>query len=334
MANVRLPRKSSGIKQSAKSAIIVVYYKNMKILIATSSGEIAGELRAILEAESHVCIVSADGKKVVEDLYNNTPDMIMLDSALSHPSVSEVLLRIKSAPSTWDIPVLIIAAKRSMSRIAKCYELGAYDYLLRPFFREEILSRMRNMGYVSEKMKEVEKLLVRDYLTGLYNRKFFMERFTEELAWAARYMEPLSFIILDIDHFKKINDTHGHSCGDVVLKQLAEVLSGLLRAHDVLARYGGEEFVILLSNTNTEDAYAIGEKLRSGVQSTDFRCDKNILKLPVTISVGVATAADICLLEAESLINRADEALYRAKAEGRNRVVSAAAGWQESRDEG
>jgi two-component system, cell cycle response regulator len=300
----------------------------MKMLIATSKPEIARELCDMLNAESHECVISDDGSKTIEDVYVNSPDMIMLDVALSSPSVCDLVSKLKSAPSTWDIPVLIIASRRYISRLSKCYELGAYDYLSVPFFRMEILSRIHNIGYVAEKMTEVEKLLVRDYLTGLYNRKFFMERFMEEIAWASRYREPLSFIILDIDHFKKINDTYGHSCGDEVLKQLAGVLTGLLRAHDVLARYGGEEFVVLLSNTSAEDAYAIGDKLRAGVQVTEFNFGPSGGRIPVTISLGVATSEDVVDLSAESLINRADAALYQAKAAGRNRVVSAASAGQ------
>jgi two-component system, cell cycle response regulator len=295
----------------------------MKILIATSNSSIAQGLSEILTAESHECLISEIPSRTIEDVYLISPGMIILDVSMSSPSVCDVLMKLKAAPSTRDIPVLIIATRKYMSRLTKCYELGAYDYLSAPFFPAEIVARIRNIGYVAEKMVEVEKLLVRDYLTGLYNRQFFMERFSEELAWASRYGEPLSVIILDIDHFKKINDTYGHSCGDEVLKQLAATLTGLLRAHDVIARYGGEEFVTLLSNTTEEDAYAIGEKLRAGVQAAKFNCGPVGGKLPVTISVGVATADDLDELNAESLINRADSALYEAKAAGRNRVVSA-----------
>jgi diguanylate cyclase (GGDEF)-like protein len=206
--------------------------------------------------------------------------------------------------------------------MAKCYSLGAYDYISRPFFREEVLARIRNIGYVSEKIKEFEKLLVRDYLTGLYNRKFFMERLHEELTWAGRYSEPLSFIILDIDHFKKINDTYGHSCGDEVLKRLSKTLVESLRAHDVVARYGGEEFVVLLANTGPDDAITVGEKLRVAVQETEFYCGEDTAKLPVTISIGISSTDGDFDPVADSLIIRADHALYEAKAAGRNRVIS------------
>jgi diguanylate cyclase (GGDEF)-like protein len=119
-----------------------------------------------------------------------------------------------------------------------------------------------------------------------------------------------------------------------VLKYLAQVLGGLLRAHDVLARYGGEEFVVLLSNTTSDDAYAIGEKLRVGVQESDFHCGDNTNKLFVTISLGIATTEEIHDISPETLINRADEALYQAKAAGRNRVFSARSGGPAVQNEG
>jgi diguanylate cyclase (GGDEF)-like protein len=304
----------------------------MKILIAISSDHAGMELCAILDSEDNECIVSGVSARVVDDVYVNNPDLIILDITLSKPSVFDTLMKLKSAPSTREIPVLMIASRRSAAKLSRCYHLGAYDYISEPFFPAEIKARLRNIGYVAEKMREVEKLLVRDYLTGLYNRKFFMERFSEELAWASRYNEPLSFIILDIDHFKKINDTYGHSSGDEVLRQLACTLSGLLRAHDVFARYGGEEFVALLSNTTNEDACAIADKLRAGVEADDFRCEGNKVKLPVTISLGVSTSVDPSDLSAEFLINQADAALYQAKAAGRNRVVSAFEPAQEKPD--
>ena len=292
-------------------------------MISTPSAETAKQLRAILEPADHECIMPADNRKTVEDVYANSPDLIILDVALTRPSVYNMLAKIKAAPSTWDIPVLVIAPVRAVPSVKRCFSLGAYDYIYMPFFREAILARVRNISYVANKMKEFGKLLVRDYLTGLYNRKFFMERMLEEIAWADRYGEPLSFIILDIDHFKKINDTYGHSCGDEVLKELARVLTGMLRAHDVLARYGGEEFVVLLSNTVHDDAFAIGEKLRAGVEESEFNCDDKGNRLPVTISVGVATTEISHDISYAALIKQADEALYQAKAAGRNKVCAA-----------
>ena len=295
-------------------------------MIATKGVTTAMGLRDILHEEGHDCVIVEESCKAIDAIYHETPEMVMLDAALTKPTALDILFKLKAAPSTRDIPVIIIASGKSVHKIARCYDLGAYDYISRPFFREEIVARLRNIGYICEKMKELEKLLVRDYLTGLYNRKFFMERLVEELAWSARYSEPLSFIILDIDHFKRINDTYGHSCGDEVLRQLSKTLVAALRAHDVVARYGGEEFVVLLADTSTDDAVTTAEKLRVAVQECDFCCEENSAKLPVTISLGVASTTDFNFdAVPDSLITRADQALYEAKAAGRNRVITSIA---------
>jgi len=290
-------------------------------MVATKAENAAMELRKILQEEGHSCVTIGESSKTIDAIYHETPEMVMLDIALTKPSSLDILAKLKSAPSTRDIPVIIVTAGNSVHKMAKCYSFGAYDYISKPFFREEVIARIRNIGYVCEKMKELEKLLVRDYLTGLYNRKFFMERLDEEFAWAGRYGEPLSFIILDIDHFKKINDTYGHSCGDEVLRQLSKTLVMTLRAHDVVARYGGEEFVVLLANTGPDEAMTVGEKLRVAVQENDFYCGDDTARLPVTISIGVSSTDGDLDPVPDNLIMRADNALYEAKAAGRNKVM-------------
>jgi len=290
-------------------------------MVTTKAVNAAMELRSILQEEGHNCVTIEESSKTIDAIYHETPEMVMLDISLTKPSSLDILTKLKSAPSTREIPVIIITAGKSVHKMAKCYSCGAYDYISMPFFREEVIARIRNIGYVCEKMKEFEKLLVRDYLTGLYNRKFFMERLGEELAWAGRYGEPMSFIILDIDHFKKINDTYGHSCGDEVLRQLSKILVMTLRAHDVVARYGGEEFVVLLANTGPEEAITVAEKLRVAVQENDFFCEEDRVKLPVTISIGVSSTDGKSDPVPDSLIIRADHALYEAKATGRNKVM-------------
>lgn len=294
----------------------------MKVLVVTNAPTLARQLRTILDAEGHVCLRVGKGGQAIDTLYHDTPDLVMLDVTLARPSAIDIISKLKSAPSTWDIPVILIVSSKSAAKIKKFYELGAYDFISKPFFKGEVVARIRNIGYVCEKMKELEKLLVRDNLTGVYNRKFFMERFVEELAWAVRYQEPLSFIIIDIDHFKNINDTYGHGCGDDVLRQLAKTLASSLRVHDIIARYGGEEFVILLSNTSSDDSVTVAEKIRNTIQESDFYCLNGIAKLTVTVSIGVASTDGETDVLPDDLILIADQALHEAKAAGRNMVIS------------
>jgi len=162
-----------------------------------------------------------------------------------------------------------------------------------------------------------------DYLTGLYNRKFFMGRFAEEVTWSMSYKEPLSIMLLDIDHFKKVNDTYGHSCGDEVLKQLAQRVASVVRPEHTAARYGGEEFIVLLPNISRDDAAGIAEEIRTSVQSNDFSCDcqDQTVHLSATISIGVTTMDPGDELTLDQLIDQGDKALYAAKEAGRNRVI-------------
>lgn len=293
----------------------------MKILIADNTNDTKNVLGKILLDGGYECVFVENSSEVIDMVYAELPDIIILDAKLSRPGSLEILSQLKSAPSTRDIPVILIASKRSLPRLSKGYELGAYDYISRPFFKQEILARISNITFAYDRVKELEKLLDRDYLTGLYNRRFFMERFLEEMAWSVRYKEPLSIMMLDIDFFKKINDTHGHGCGDEILKQISSALLSVLRAEDIVARYGGEEFIILLPNTNHEGALTAAEKLRTTVQDKNFLCEGGDIRLSVTISIGVTTYNGETELSPDRLIGQADGALYSAKESGRNRVV-------------
>ena len=160
----------------------------------------------------------------------------------------------------------------------------------------------------------------RDALTGIYNKRFFVERLGSEFAFAVRHNALLSLIIFDIDHFKRINDTYGHLAGDHVLNSLAKLLAPVVRSEDVFARYGGEEFVIMSRSTDPPSASVVSERVRQRVESLTFEFGGK--RIPVTVSLGVAGMPHPDIKTPEDLIARADKALYEAKRGGRNRVVS------------
>jgi two-component system cell cycle response regulator len=159
----------------------------------------------------------------------------------------------------------------------------------------------------------------RDALTGLYNKRFFVERLHSEFAYSKRHEALLSLIIFDIDHFKRINDSHGHLAGDYVLATLASVVQPTVRSEDVLARYGGEEFALLSRSTDPPSAAVVAERLRVAIAGHRFVHDGK--RMPVTVSVGLATMPDAAIQVADDLVSVADKALYEAKRSGRNRVV-------------
>jgi diguanylate cyclase (GGDEF)-like protein len=162
-----------------------------------------------------------------------------------------------------------------------------------------------------------------DPLTGLYNRAYFTRRFEPELRRAKNYMAPLSVLILDIDHFKRFNDAYGHLAGDVILTKLAEILRKSTRASDFAVRYGGEEFVIVMTTSNQDQAFRFMDRLRETIAATDFPVPGHDAPLKVTISAGISSFPEDGQSTAD-LLKAADQALYAAKAGGRNRVLRAA----------
>jgi diguanylate cyclase (GGDEF)-like protein len=169
--------------------------------------------------------------------------------------------------------------------------------------------------------RQMYESALRDGLTKVFNKKYFLDRLESEFAYAVRHKTPLSLVMLDIDHFKRINDTHGHLAGDYALATLANVVSQTIRQEDVFARYGGEEFAVICRGVDLVGAAAFGERIRRMVQAQPFDYQGTALK--ITVSVGVAAVTDVGMREYQELIGAADEALYAAKRNGRNQVVSA-----------
>ena len=168
--------------------------------------------------------------------------------------------------------------------------------------------------------KQMYESALRDGLTKAFNKKYFTDRLESELTFAIRHQSPLVLVMFDIDHFKKVNDTHGHQAGDLVLSEIATLLTGALRAEDVFARYGGEEFAVICRGTELAQAQIVGERMRKAVEKHRFTFEGS--HIPVTISVGIAGLPDPAVKDATDLVSRADKALYQSKAGGRNRVTT------------
>ncbi len=168
--------------------------------------------------------------------------------------------------------------------------------------------------------RQLEEVSVTDELTGLYNYRHFSEKLTEEQRRAARYQIPLSLIMLDLDHFKKLNDMHGHECGNIVLKGVSLIVRGCIRDTDILSRYGGEEFAVILPQTASREAWQIAERIRGAIETHQFDVGEGHERLSVTVSVGVTSFPENGQPQS-ALVNLADQALYRAKGSGRNVVA-------------
>jgi two-component system cell cycle response regulator len=168
------------------------------------------------------------------------------------------------------------------------------------------------------------EMAITDQLTGLHNRRYMSRHLDTLIASAQKNGKPLAFLIFDIDHFKTVNDTHGHDIGDEVLREFAGRIGANVRGIDLACRYGGEEFVVVMPDTDIQFATTVAERLRSSVETTPFTISRAPHKINITISIGIAES-DIGEDSAEKLLHRADQALYRAKRDGRNRVVADAA---------
>lgn len=246
-------------------------------------------------------------------------DIILLDMNLPDSSGIDTLIRVLKAPT--DMPIIVLTGLADEDFGTKAVKSGAQDYLVKGEIDSRILKRAISYSIERHKLESAlkqanEQLSLQattDTLTGVFNRLKFNELLDAEIKRAMRYRAPLSLVMFDLDNFKKINDTYGHSIGDHVLKETARLIAGQIRAQDFFARWGGEEFMVLVPNTDLERTLILTEKLRGLVEGFDFGDN-----LRVTASFGIARYADN--ETADSFAGRVDEALYKAKNNGRNRV--------------
>ncbi len=255
-------------------------------------------------------------------------DLVIVD--LSSPRFDGLRLcaRIRSDVETRQVPLLGVVDEMDKRTMVRALDLGVNDVISRPLDPGELsarsatqLKRKRYADALRDRLDESLEMSVRDALTGLFNRRYTVSRLRQALDGLRTNHEPVTTALIDIDHFKRINDTWGHNAGDQVLKEICARLSEQLRAIDIAGRYGGEEFLVVFSNTTARDACDAMERARLAVCATPVTLRETGDIINVTMSVGVAEA----FLEdsVESLIERADTALYEAKRSGRNRVIEA-----------
>lgn len=258
-----------------------------------------------------------DGSRAVEIAARMLPDVILLDIELPTGDGFDVLSDLKADERTRDIPVLLVTSRTATDVKVRAFELGAVDYVVKPFDVAELRSRVRSAVRQSRLVRMLAQRAQVDGLTGLWNRAYMDERLARELATAHRYETPLAFVMVDIDHFKQLNDEAGHPFGDAVLERVALLLSEG-RAGDIACRYGGEEFGLILPRTVAEEAAGVAERLRQAIRQLDWPGRDDAL---VTASFGV-TDLDRCGDSSLSaVIASADQALYAAKRAGRDRVA-------------
>lgn len=290
------------------------------ILVVDDMRSQALVLKQILQSEWSIKTAQTGLDALVIAAENPAPDLILLDVTMPKMDGYKVCLQLKSNNATQDIPIIFITALADQGNETFGLQLGAVDYIIKPLNAPIVRARVRNhlalqraREELALKNKELEQLAIQDKLTGLYNRRKLDESLTQEITRAGRYDRPLSIIILDLDHFKEVNDTHGHPAGDAVLVETASRLHDVLRTSDILGRWGGEEFLILCPETGLNAAVGLANRLRRNFTANEFPAVGHL-----TASFGVAAhhTGDL----PETLLARADTALYCAKNSGRNRV--------------
>ncbi len=290
----------------------------MKLLIIDDSPDALQVARARLTKENLDIICAEGGITGLEIARREKPDIILLDLDMPDMSGLDTCRALKADLDLCMIPVLFLTGSATPEDKVQGLDLGAVDYITKPFDAFELRARVR----AALRTKHLQDLLIEhaqiDPLTGLPNRRVLMERLQHEWARIERNGGQLSFIMVDIDHFKRVNDVHGHQIGDKMLQEVAAIISQQCREVDLPARYGGEEFAIVVAGETTSGAACLADRCREEIANA--RVTVNGETIAVTASFGVASANNLPSLDV--LMKQADEALYRAKQAGRNLVCS------------
>ena len=302
-----------------------------KVLVIDDSELIHRLLEARLQGENlelHFATSSEEGFNKAKLL---KPDVILLDILMPDSSMNgfELLAKLKEDNETQNIAVIIISGIGEPMDRVRGLDMGAIDFITKPFDAFELKARVRSALRTQYMVKMLEQRAQLDALTGLWNRRYFDQRLEQEISEAKRHKRVLTLALCDVDRFKRLNDQFGHPFGDMVLEKVAQILSGG-RTSDIVCRYGGEEFGLIFSSTNIERGREVTERLRVAIEEAAWPGNPDLV---VTASFGVCDTE--CLdgdLTPEAMLKAADMALYKAKQNGRNCVKAAARALKKKQD--
>jgi diguanylate cyclase (GGDEF)-like protein len=283
-----------------------------------------------LESFGYEVVLATDGKSAIKAAKTQRVDVIVLDVVLPDINGNEVSRWLKLNQDTKGIPIIMLTVRSSTTEKVAGLEAGADDYLPKPYNEIELNARiyacLRTKALqdeLREKNRQLEDALLKlevqaitDPLTELFNRRYFTGAIEKEFNRTVRYKSPTSCLMIDIDHFKRINDTYGHRAGDISLKETADLIKNCVRDIDTVARWGGEEFIVLLPETVGEEAMKVASRILDTISHHAFASFPE----PITVSIGLATVPEPHIDTAEKLIHQSDLALYSAKVKGRNRI--------------
>ena len=270
---------------------------------------------------------AGNGLEGLKIMLNEKIDIVLCDVEMPGMDGFKFLAMANAREDLQDIPVLLLTSHEAMETKVKGIEQGASDYLTKPFSPEELLARVKvhlKIKALQDDLRAnnqlLQKLAQTDPLTELHNRRHMMDTLEAEFDRSSRIGSPFALLMVDLDHFKQVNDSYGHQIGDKVLQSIAWEIKGSLRQYDSAARFGGEEFALLLPETALKGANLVAERLRQSINDIEFAGPLSGLKM--TVSIGIATIPSDKVRSVSDLIRLADDALYAAKHNGRNRVES------------
>jgi diguanylate cyclase (GGDEF)-like protein len=291
----------------------------MKLLIADDDEVNLALLEITLQDLGHEVVVARDGAEAWKYMQaDEAPPLAILDWIMPGLQGTEICRKLREQ-RTRPYPYLImLTAKDDMDDLVECIDAGADDFLRKPFDPRELRARVTAGERVLALQEELRTRAMVDELTGLLNRATILERLQRQIDRDMRNGGAASIVLIDLDNFKRINDSHGHPVGDEVLRHAAKTLTGTVRSCDEVGRYGGEEFLAVLPGCNLQSALKVAERMRTALSTPS--CATSVGPVQVSASFGVASMEGIGYLPTTELLNQADAALYRAKRAGRNRV--------------
>lgn len=299
-----------------------------RVLLIEGDKFTAEKIRGVLEKKSCSITVATTAKVGMELADDRAFDLIIVSLYLEDGDGLRLCSQFRSAAKTRRLPILLVIEQEQLQGLVKGFEIGVNDYLIRPIDGNELWARVRTQmrrkryhDLLQEDYQRSLALALTDSLTGLYNRRYLMKHLESMVERARSTAKPLSILMIDIDHFKVVNDTYGHATGDDVLRAVAAEIGRSVREFDLTARIGGEEFVVVMPDTSGAAALAVADRLRATIAESRAEASPGGKQPPlVTASIGLATLLGPSE-SVDNLLSRADDAMYRAKTAGRNRVV-------------
>jgi len=302
--------------------------RGAKILVIDDNKINSNKVVKALEGDSHTVISVTSSQQGFDAFRDKGFDVVVASLLLRQEDGLRLTSQLRTNEESRQIPILLIVEEEDTTRLAKGLDLGANDYIVKPVDPAELCARVRTQvrrkRYQDRLRGNYERsitMALTDSLTGLHNRRYLEAHLGGLIKRAQETQKPLSVLMFDIDHFKQVNDVHGHRVGDEVLQEIANRVRRNVRGFDLATRYGGEEFIVIMPDTGIDVAMTVAERLRIKIAETPFSTSSvKMAELPITVSIGISILSNDCDAP-EALVERADVALYQAKNSGRNKVI-------------